>query len=520
MSTNEQTDKELVKATQAGDKQAFGLLVDRHLPMTRRVAMRIIANQEVAWELAQEAMLQAYLSLNNLRDGDRFASWLYGIVRNVCHDYLRSQKTVTFSLDALAGGAQVEDARLFRWEPDPQQIVEASELRQRLSAAIESLSAKNKAATQLFYDENLSLQEIALRLGTSVNVIKNRLFQSRKQLQTQLADVYKPLTNTPHFMNSTQQRKRMMIKISALHAIETALTGSYILYLLDTAGGRALPIWVGPYEGSQISQLLHSEAAPRPMTHRFMASLLDKLGAKLQEVRVEALKENTFYAVVKAQNGKTVQEVDARPSDALALALQMKTPIFVADAVMEKVGQPLPQPFDEQAWLRQETQHMAEMTRTAQAWVEKLKEAPSADTPNVVRILKQAQTLAQAFNHHYIGTEHLLLSLVSEQESNPAKLLQAAGASQQGVTETLARLVGRGQTPSPAEPVIVPRAVQVLELAEEERRTLGQPQIEADHILLGLIDEGHGMAMTILHELGVEPDQVQAKIRAAIKSTM
>lgn len=512
MNMSEQADRELVSAAQAGDKQAFGLLVERHLPMAQHVAMRMLANQEIAWELAQEAILQAYLSLNNLREADRFASWLYGIARNVCRNYLRSQKTNFISLEALSGGAYYTDQRRISAELDPQHVVEADELHHRLYEAIESLSAKNRAATELFYYEHLSLQEIAVLLGTSVNGIKGRLFQSRKQLQAQLADVYPPMVSSTHSIYSTQERRMIMIKISTIHAIETALTGNYILYLLDTAESRMLQIWVGPHEGTQIAQLLRGEVTHRPMTYLFMAGLLDTLGAKLQEVRIESLKENTFYAVVKAQNGKAVHELDARPSDALALALQMRSPIFVADAVLAQVGQPLPQPFDEQAWLQQETQHMAEVAHTVQEWEQKLKEAPGADIPSVVRVLKQAEAFAQKLKHNYIGTEHLLLSLVSDQESSATKALLALGAGQERVMEAVERLIGRGQKSLTTEPVIVPRVVHVFEMAEEERRTLGDSQIGPNHILLGLLREGQGMAIIILRDLDVDLAQVRVKL--------
>jgi RNA polymerase sigma-70 factor (ECF subfamily) len=87
---DQRTDSELVIAARLGDKAAFGHLVDRHLPMARRLAMRMIGNQEIAWELAQAAYLQAYLSLDKLREPASFLSWQHGIVRNVCRSHLRS----------------------------------------------------------------------------------------------------------------------------------------------------------------------------------------------------------------------------------------------------------------------------------------------------------------------------------------------------------------------------------------------------------------------------------------------
>lgn len=533
MSRNEQSDSELVLAARTGDKAAFGVLVERHLPLARRVAMRMVAHQEIAWELAQEAVLEAYLALHMLREPGRFQSWLYGIVRNVCRSYLRSQKVSFFSLEALSGGelygsrsyasvfyTGVEYTHYVRCglELDPQALVEKHELSAQVKAAIESLSPKNRVAIRLFYDEQLSLQEIATELGTSVNVIKSRLFQARKQLQVQLASA-DASTYRPSAAPMTDTEKRTsMIKISAVHAIEGVLSDNYILYLLDTAGGRVLPIWVGPYEGMQISYLLQGRATPRPLTYKFIASLLDTLGAKLQEVRVESLQETTFYAVVKAQNGRTVHELDARPSDALALALQMNRPIFVADEVMAKAGRVLPQPFDEQSWLQQETAHRTGMMRLAQDWEQKLKDESGPTTPTVVQILKQAVALAHGFNHNYIGTEHLLWALVSDQQHAAAKALNSLGVGQPQLVDSFARLVGEGQVPPLTEPVIVPRVAQVLDLAEEERRALGHSEVNAEHLLLGIVREGEGMAVAILRDLGIELEQVRVRTLEAITS--
>jgi len=97
----------------------------------------------------------------------------------------------------------------------------------------------------------------------------------------------------------------------------------HIVVLHDEAGRRALPIWVGAYEGQAIALGVSGETPPRPMTYNFIASLLDAANVQLEEVRVEALKDEVFYAVAKLRQGETLREVDARPSDAIALALRV-----------------------------------------------------------------------------------------------------------------------------------------------------------------------------------------------------
>lgn len=116
----------------------------------------------------------------------------------------------------------------------------------------------------------------------------------------------------------------------------------YVVLLWDAAGRRVLPIWVGPPEGQAIALGLRNLPTERPVTYPFIANLLGALDAQLEEVRIETLKNYTFYAVVKLRSGDTVREVDARPSDALALAVRTGSPVLVAPAVFDQSGIAVP----------------------------------------------------------------------------------------------------------------------------------------------------------------------------------
>src|SRR5215831_15839349 len=98
------TDAELVAKVRQGDKEAFGQLIERYQQMVGHIAKKMIADEWVARELAQEAILQAYLSLDHLRDASRFKSWLYGITLNMCRSYLHDQKMDLLSLESILGG--------------------------------------------------------------------------------------------------------------------------------------------------------------------------------------------------------------------------------------------------------------------------------------------------------------------------------------------------------------------------------------------------------------------------------
>jgi RNA polymerase sigma factor (sigma-70 family) len=334
-----QTDAGLVALARSGDKRAFGQLIERYQQMSKRVALGMVANEQVAKELAQEAMLQAYLSLNHLRDEGRFKSWLYGIVLNVCRSYLRDQKIDYFSWEAMRGGVRFEAIGFSSLAPDPQEAAETRELHQLVLKAVNGLSPKNRAATLLFYYEQLSLTEIAAILDVSVTAVKGRLHKSRKQLRERLLPLY-------FERSQTEQRRKTMVKVTIADVVvkryeeteEGKQREHYIIVLLDEVGQRALPIWVGPFEGQTIAMGIRELSTARPMTFNFMATLLEAAEVELEEVRVEALRDDTFYGVAKVRHGDRVQEVDARPSDAIALAVRTGSPIYVADEVMKTAG--------------------------------------------------------------------------------------------------------------------------------------------------------------------------------------
>ena len=112
----------------------------------------------------------------------------------------------------------------------------------------------------------------------------------------------------------------------------------YIFLLQEEAQARILRIWVGPMEGTAIAMGIRAYPTIRPMTFDFITHLLDALGAQLEEVRVEVLKDSIFYGIAKVRIGNEVKEVDARPSDILALAVRTGSPIYLAEEVVQQAG--------------------------------------------------------------------------------------------------------------------------------------------------------------------------------------
>lgn len=119
------------------------------------------------------------------------------------------------------------------------------------------------------------------------------------------------------------------------------VTNMPIILLRDSEGQKVLPIWVGIYEANAIALQIENVSTPRPMTHDLLKNVINDLKASVRKIVVSDLKDNTFYALIYLDvNGDTVA-IDARPSDAIALALRARAPIFVEESVIDNA-----KPFD------------------------------------------------------------------------------------------------------------------------------------------------------------------------------
>jgi hypothetical protein len=127
----------------------------------------------------------------------------------------------------------------------------------------------------------------------------------------------------------------MQIEMTIKGLMVDPITNMPIIILRDKDGQRVLPIWVGIFEANAIALQIENISTPRPMTHDLLKNVIQDLKAAVQKVVVCDLRENTFYALIYlGVNGDTIA-VDARPSDAIALALRARAPIFVEDSVID-----------------------------------------------------------------------------------------------------------------------------------------------------------------------------------------
>ncbi|MDI6856965.1 MAG: ATP-dependent Clp protease ATP-binding subunit [Dehalococcoidia bacterium] len=141
-------------------------------------------------------------------------------------------------------------------------------------------------------------------------------------------------------------------------------------------------------------------------------------------------------------------------------------------------------------------------------------------TERARRVLTLAQEEAQRFNHNYIGTEHLLLGLVREGDGVAAKVLANLGVELNKVRSAVEFIIGRGDRSSVGEIGLTPRAKKVIELAVDEARRLNHHYIGTEHLLLGLVREGEGIAAGVLESLGVNLERVRAETTRILSQSM
>jgi bifunctional DNase/RNase len=135
------------------------------------------------------------------------------------------------------------------------------------------------------------------------------------------------------FFKKIMEQELMEVKVMGI--VVDAKASNPVVVLVDMNGQKALPIWIGVFEAEAISRGLEDVVTLRPMTHDLLKQILDTLHTSLTRVVINDIKENTFYAKLHFNVEGNELIVDSRPSDAIALAVRVKAPIFITQSVVE-----------------------------------------------------------------------------------------------------------------------------------------------------------------------------------------
>jgi RNA polymerase sigma factor (sigma-70 family) len=301
------SEERLVAAALAGDREAFATLADRHRRPAEALVRRLLRDPLEAEDVVQEAVLRAYLGLDQLRQPARFGAWLCGIAINLARMRLR---------------------RLARSAPLPEGLA-ASEPADELGALREALAVlppAQREAVVMHYVVGLSGLEIAELVGRSPGAVRVQLHRARERLR----DVLAP--QTP--MRKEKRMVEMTVEAVLARTEGERLGEQRVIVLREREGQRLLPIFVGSPEGDALTLHLAGELPMRPFTIDLAARLLEVTGARVECVLVSRLHENVFYASIRVAS----EEVDARPSDALNLATRVGAPIYADEEVLTQAA--------------------------------------------------------------------------------------------------------------------------------------------------------------------------------------
>ena len=318
------TDAELVRESLAGAREPMGELLRRHWDTAVFLAARVLGSTDLARDAAQEAAIAAMTELTRLRSPERFGSWFCGITLNVSRRWRRQ-------LRAEVTGSAADVAAP---EPGPADAAEVADLAARIRRAVEALPSGQRDAVWLFYLQGLSHQEVAAELRISVGAVKARLHQARAALAPRLTRMLDAPEGTA--MATEDNTAWTEVAVTEIRRSEGE-NPTHVMVLRERSGDRGLPIWIGPMQAASLALALESVETPRPFTARLAVSLVTAAGSRIEEVRITRLIDCVFYATVVVRGSGGPEEVDARPSDAVNLALAANAPIRVDDRLFAAV---------------------------------------------------------------------------------------------------------------------------------------------------------------------------------------
>lgn len=315
------SDGELVGLARAGDAVAFRLLVERYRPAALARARRVGAGPHEVDDVVQEAFLQAFLGLARLREPDRFAAWLAGIVGNVHRAAVRRREALVL-LDRWP-----ED-----WHPQSRDgLADADQLDrvQALAQALDTLPPGQRGAVELFYYADLSVDQAAADLASSRGAVRVALHKARARLRDHIT------RHRPDLVPYLPPRTAMTtVRLTGVVPLPDEQHVHHVgVVLVDDARQRALPLWINGLPG--VRSLLYSE--PDELTSR----LLRAAGARITSVDVDELGPEVTVTRIGLDGPAGHRDVTAHLAEGLALALAHDAPIRVADPVMDQWARPV-----------------------------------------------------------------------------------------------------------------------------------------------------------------------------------
>jgi RNA polymerase sigma-70 factor (ECF subfamily) len=319
-------DGDLVRLARDGDPVAFRLLVERYQAMARTRAAGLSRNRSDVDDIVQESFLQAFVALDRLRDPDRFAGWLAGIVLNVSRNLQRHNPPVLLPEWPEPLHPAAQDA-----VPSADDLDRAAALR----AALADLPAGQRRAVALYYYADQPAGQIAESPGAARASLHKARLRLRAYIAEHRPDLIPAASRRPHM--TSVRIARAEHRPARGHRPHMRVP-TYLVVLSDDAGGRELPVWLLPFDGHRLQQLLgRDQASPEEAAtaDELTAELLRAADARVTGVDLDELGPEVTAARIKLAGPTGSQQVTARLAEGLAVAIATGAPLRVADAVMD-----------------------------------------------------------------------------------------------------------------------------------------------------------------------------------------
>jgi hypothetical protein len=320
-----------VDAARSGLKEPMAELLRRHWGTAVLLAERVLGSPDLARDAVQEAAIAAMTDVERLRSPERFGAWFCGIALNVSRKWLRQLRSEQSGLPPDPPSEAT----------DPAEAAEIADTAARVRRAIAALADGQQDAVRLFYLQGLSHREVADELGISVGAVKARLHQARAALAPKLAQFTTTREREATAVTSTEAVGWTDVTVTKVLRGQRADRDEpeFVMFLAERDGDRTLSVWIGPAEAEMLAIALESVETPRPFAYKLAAGLVEAAGSRIIEVRITRLTDSIFYAVVEVESPAGPREVDARPSDAVNLAVGTGAPIRVNTELFSTAGE-------------------------------------------------------------------------------------------------------------------------------------------------------------------------------------
>jgi RNA polymerase sigma factor (sigma-70 family) len=332
--STELSDGDLVRLAREGDSVAFRLLVERHQPTARARARRLCPNPSDVDDTVQESFLQAFIALDRLREPDRFAGWLAGIVLNVCRSlYRREQLTLLPDWPEPLHPAAADGL------PSADDLDRADALRE----AVAGLPAGQRRAVALHYYADLPPGQIADPPGAARVSLHKARIRLRAYITAHRPDLVPAAARRKHMTTVRIARTERRIPPGPV----PDRFPTHVIVLADDAGHRDLPIWLLGRDSHRFSFDRSAADQERAGTAQAQTSdeltdqLLHAVGTRVTGVDIDELGPEVTVARIELTGPAGIRHVTARLPDGLAVAITAGAPIRVADAVMDRLAVPM-----------------------------------------------------------------------------------------------------------------------------------------------------------------------------------